>query len=203
MLLPALVLSTVLQPASDRLWEFWRLAHAADGWHARWGGAMRHVSGNAGVFTAGAWPGASTHWGATSTSLPLVAGLITLADVRQRRIDHALALGFPRIERGVLRWPAQRSDGTVEGAAGIPAGTRFRLDPKLDLRALSMPPLVRMIAQAAQRFGLIVRDRSGVVDFYGEDPTPTGTNPFAALLGGERPWQQLALFPWEHLEAIR
>jgi hypothetical protein len=194
---------TVWQPSSDRLWEFWRMRKAGDGWHAQWGGAMRHASQNPGMFTADAWPGASSHWGATSTSLPLVGGLITLGDIQQGWIDHALALGFPRIERGVVRWPAQRTDGTSEGPAGIPAGTRFRLDPRLDLRALPLPPLVRMIAEAAQRFGLIVRDTSGVVDFYGEDPTPIGSNPYAALFSRERPWQQLAQLPWSHLEAIR
>jgi len=29
----------VWQPSTDRLWEFWRLAHGANGWRASWGGA--------------------------------------------------------------------------------------------------------------------------------------------------------------------
>ncbi len=36
----------VWQPSTDRLWEFWRLAHGAEGWHASWGGAMQDVSSN-------------------------------------------------------------------------------------------------------------------------------------------------------------
>jgi hypothetical protein len=35
---------TVWQPSTDRLWEFFGARHAANGWHAQWGGAMRRVS---------------------------------------------------------------------------------------------------------------------------------------------------------------
>jgi hypothetical protein len=194
---------TVWQPSTDRLWEFWGMHHASDGWHARWGGAMRHVSQNPGYFSARAWPGASYHWGATATGLPLVGGLITLEDLRLGHIDHALAIGVPRVAAGVVTWPAQRTDGTAEAPAGIPAGTRFRLDPHLDLARLSLPPLTRMIAEAAQRYGMVVRDTSGVVDFYAEDPTPTGTDPWRELVGGGYLWQLLSLFPWDRLEVVR
>lgn len=193
---------TVWQPSTDRLWEFWHLTREGDGWHAGWGGAMDHVSSNPGVFTSAAWPGADSRWGATATSLPLVGGLITLEDLQRQHIDHALALGLPRIARAVVRPPAQRTDGTAEGPTAIPAGTRFRLDPSLDLQTLSLPPLTLMIAEAAQRYGIVVRDTSGVVDFYGEDPTPTGSDPYRALLGAEYVWQQLARFPWDRLEVV-
>jgi hypothetical protein len=193
---------TVWQPSTDRMWEFWHLRHQQDGWHARWGGAMDHVSENPGVFTAQAWPGANSHWGATATSLPLVGGLITLEDLQRQNIDHALALGLPRVARGVVLSPAQRTDGTAEGRGAIPAGTRFRLDPSLDLQSLSLPPLTLMIAQAAQRYGIVVRDTSSIVNFYGEDPTPTGTDPYRALFADEYIWEQLAKFPWQRLEVI-
>jgi hypothetical protein len=193
---------TVWQPSKDRLWEFWRLRREADGWHAAWGGAMTHVSQNQGVFTRTAWPGASSRWGATATSLPLVGGLITLEDLRLGHINHALALGLPKIARGVVRSPAQRTDGTAEGPSAIPAGTRFRLDPSLNLQSLALPRLVLMIAEAAQRYGIVVRDTSSVVDFYGEDPTPSGSNPYRALMDGEYLWQQLSRLPWDHIEAI-
>ena len=35
---------TIWQPSTDRLWEFWQARRASDGWHARWGGAIRRVS---------------------------------------------------------------------------------------------------------------------------------------------------------------
>jgi hypothetical protein len=194
---------TIWQPSTDRLWEFWGMHHEPDGWHARWGGAMEHVSRNPGYFNASAWPGASYHWGATATGLPLVGGLITLEDLRLGYIDHALAIGVPRLAAGAVTWPAQRTDGTSDAQEGIPAGTRFRIDPHIDLARLSLPPLTRMIADAAQRYGMVVRDTSGVVDFYAEDPTPTGMNPLRELLRGSYLWQLLSLFPWNHLEVVR
>jgi hypothetical protein len=192
---------TLWQPATDRLWEFWRLRAGADGWRASWGGAMDHVSEDPGYFAADSWPGADAHWGATSTSLPLVAGLITLQDLRQGRIDHALALGLPQVA-STFMWPAQRTDGTASGPSAIPAGTRFRVSPRLDLSKLSLPPLARMLAEAAQRYGMVVRDTSGIVDFYGEDPAPTASHPYRSLLGGQFPWQVIARFPWNALQML-
>lgn len=61
------------------------------------------------------------------------------------------------------------------------------------------------MARAAQRYGIVVRDQSGVVVFYGEDPTPTGSNPYAGsagYFGGEYPHRLLARFPWEQLKAL-
>ena len=193
---------TVWQPSRDRLWEFWRLGKSHGEWHAQWGGAMRHVSRSPGYFSPSSWPGARSNWGASATSLPLVGGLITLADLQRGEIDHALALGFPLTQARVVRFPAQRTDGKSTGADTVPEGTRLRLDPQLDLASLHLPPLTAMIALAAQRYGIVVRDTSGVVDFYGEDPSPTGSDPFLALFEGQRPWQLLGQFPWASLQAL-
>jgi hypothetical protein len=193
---------TVWQPSRDKLWEFWRLGKSHGAWHAQWGGAMRDVSQSPGYFSPSSWPGARSNWGASATSLPLVGGLITLADAQRGAIDHALALGFPLTQAGVVRFPAQRTDGKSTGADAVPEGTRLRLDPALDLASLHLPPLTAMIARAAQTYGLVVRDTSGVVDFYGQDPTPAASNPFRALYEGERPWQLLAQFPWNRLQVV-
>jgi hypothetical protein len=193
---------TVWQPGHDKLWEFWRLGKSSTGWHAQWGGAMRHVSSSPGYFTPSSWPGARSNWGATATSLPLVGGLVTLADLKRGSIDHALALGFPLTQAGVFRFPAQRTDGKSRGVDAVPEGTRFRLDPQLNLSSLDLPPLTAMIARAAQRYGIIVRDTSGVVDFYGQDSGSSKSGPFAALFEGQRPWQLLARFPWADLQAL-
>lgn len=194
---------TVWQPSRDRLWEFWGLSRQADGWHARWGGAMERLSESPGYFSASAWPGAQYNWGATATSLPLVGGLITLKDLQKGQIDHAVALSLPVTDAGVWSWPAQRTDGSGTSPTAIPEGARFRLDPALNIAALGLPTLTRMIAVAAQRYGIVVRDTSGVVDFYGEDPTPTGTNPWKAATGGQPIWALLSQLPWAHLEALR
>lgn len=193
----------VYQPSRDRMWEFWLAERRPGGWHARWGGAIQRVSQNPGYFTADAWPGAKSHWGATASSLPLLAGLIRTSEARAGKINHALALNLPQIRAGQYTYPAQRTDGNATGPSTIPEGAHFRLDPRLNLKALHLPPLTKAIAQAAQTYGVIVRDKSGTVTFEGEDPTPTGRDPWTQILQGQFPSQQLQDFPWEHLQLLR
>lgn len=194
---------TVWQPSTDRLWEFWKLSLQADGWHASWGGAMRHASRNPGYFSTHAWPGAQPRWGASGSSLPLVAGLITLHDLAQGRIDHALAIAVPHVRAGVWSWPAQRSDGDSPSPDTLPEGARLRLDPRLNLDALNLPPLTRMLARAAQTYGIVVRDTSSVVGFFGQDPMPSHSNAYTRWLGGQFTWQPLAQFPWDRLVVLQ
>ncbi|HLH66177.1 MAG TPA: hypothetical protein VKV27_10780 [Solirubrobacteraceae bacterium] len=197
---------TIWQPATDRLWELFHARLEADGWHAAWGGAMDDVSRSPGYYTAASWPGAQANWGATATSFPVAAGVITLAQIRAGAIDHALALDVPRPRAGVVAWPAQRGDGTGPPSA-IPEGAHLRLDPTLDLDALPMPPLTRMIAVAAQRYGLIVRDGAPAISLFAEDPTQYGGGRLYwgrhAIFGGLTPQQILAAFPWSHLQVLR
>ena len=121
---------TVWQPSSDRLWEFFQARELSDGWHASFGGAIASVSRFPGYYTWDAWPGLSqSWWGATATSLPVVAGTITIAELRAGVIPHALALNIPWALPNVYSWPAQRTDGTSTDPDAIPEGARFRLDP--------------------------------------------------------------------------
>ncbi len=76
---------TIYQPSTDRLWEYWHFRRKGDGWHARWGGAIDDVSSSPGYYTPLSWNGAMSIWGASGTSLPLVAGTMTLAELRSAR----------------------------------------------------------------------------------------------------------------------
>jgi hypothetical protein len=195
---------TVWQPSTDSLWEFWGLRREAGRWRAAWGGAMRRVSRSPGYFTRASWRGANTHWGATATSLPLLAGLIRIHELRRGRIDHALAICVPDARAGVFAWPAQRTDGSLQRADALPEGARLRLDPALDIGALHLPPAARAIAVAAQRYGLIIRDRTlKATGLYAEDPGPAGRDPYPRLFGRRSPAELLAHFPWERLEVLR
>ena len=61
---------TVWQPSTDRLWEFFGARRRKDGWHAKWGGAIRRVSKNRGYYTEGAWPGdLAARWDAHGAEL--------------------------------------------------------------------------------------------------------------------------------------
>lgn len=188
----------VWQPSTDTQWEFWhasrQMAGLQPGWHAGWGAVIHNVSQSWGINPR--------PFGATASGLALMGGLITLDDVRANDIEHALALGIPRVTQGIAVAPANRTDGRFSGSNTIPEGTRFRLDPKLNIDALGLPPATLAIARAAQRYGMIVRDGSGSVSLYAEDPTPTGSNPYAQWFGGQSPSQLLARFPWDRLQAL-
>jgi len=202
---------TIWQPSTNKLWEFFHTTKEADGWHAAWGGAIDNVSRSPGYYTFESWRGALPVWGATATSLPAAAGVITLQDTRQGRIDHALALELPDPRAGVWTWPAQRSDGTGTDPNGLPEGSRLRLDPSLNLNALHLPRLTLMIARAAQNYGLIVRDQTHhAIGLYAENPLPLGKNPYyshgvpapAGPFQGQWPYALLSRFPWNHLQVL-
>lgn len=194
---------TIWQPGTGKLWEFWVASHQVDGWHAEYGGAIANVGASPGFYDASSWPGSDWYWGATATSLPVIGGTMLIDELRAGRIDHALAMAIPSARHGTFSWPAQRSDGTNDDSAAIPEGARFRLDPSLDIDRLDLPPFTRMMAEAAQRYGMVVRDQTAhAVGFYGEDPTPTGSDPYPALFGGLSPLDLLARFPWDHVQLL-
>jgi hypothetical protein len=184
----------VWQPARDTMWEFWKMRHAGDGWHARWGGRMRRVSCNRGAFKA--------PLGATATGLPLLGGLIGAGELRRGRIDHALAFALPEARSGVFAPPATRTDGLTADRRAIPLGTRFRLPPGLDLDRLGLTGPARVIAEAVQRYGMIARDKSGAVTFYAEAPTPRRRLDYGRLFGGRTAAELLQRFPWDRLRAL-
>lgn len=148
-------------------------SHGDSQWHVRWGGRLSDTSVNPGhAMDRHSTRGTFDHrlrlartepayeargWLATATSLPLAAGIVTFDDWRRRTIDHAVGIALPQhlLTSGQFVWPAQRTDG--RGAGPIPQGTRFRLpaDYRVDPAA---PELVRILAEAAKRHGLIVWD---------------------------------------------
>jgi hypothetical protein len=186
-------------------------------WHASWGGRIQNVSLDPGYYRdlpdgAGGYS-ERAGWGATASSLPVVGGLITLSDLAAGQINHALSLMVPQAAKGIFSFPAQRTDGISSAANAIPEGSRFRLPASLNLAAIKMPAVTRMIAQAAQTYGLIVNDQTGAsVGFRAEDPTPLTRqgqpNPYSSTYfmsttgHYESPNLLLASFPWASLELV-
>ncbi len=210
---------TIYQPSTNTLWELWEMHRIPSGqWQAGWGGRIVQVSSSPGYYQNVAGPdgrGAleQSNWGATASGLPIAAGLITLSDLASGHINHALALLVPKAKAKVFFCPAQRTDGYDTSPDAIPEGAHFRLNPSLDLSKLAMPPVTRMIAEAAQKYGLIVNDQTGVtVGFRAQDPTPlmrTGLpNPYGTYFANpasghyQMPTQFLASFPWSHLQLL-
>jgi hypothetical protein len=156
---------------------------------------MTNASKNPGYFTDG--------YGATATGLPLVGGLIRRDEMAAGTIDHALAFDIPQPEARRVVWPANRTDGIAAASAGsIPEGTRFRLDPALDIAALRLPRAAAAMARAVQKYGMVVIDRSSSVTFKAEDPARFGMDPWPGLFG--TPWPNVMLrgFPWSRLQVV-
>ncbi|MFN8124498.1 MAG: DUF4124 domain-containing protein [Thermoleophilia bacterium] len=184
----------IWQPSSDTMWEFWGFSRNGSRLTAKAGARIIGVSRSSGIIEA--------PYGATASGLPAAGGVITERDIRRGVIDHALAIAIPAPLKERLTFPATRTDGWSDDPAAPMEGQRFRLDPSLDVRSLGLHPLVRMIAEAAQKYGIVVRDQSGAVVFYGEDPRGLGRNAFTRILGGQDRKALLETFPWERLQAL-
>ncbi len=128
-------------------------------------------------------------------------------ELRTGVIPHALAMNIPWAKPESYSWPAQRTDGASSDPNAIPEGARFRLDPKLDIDELNLPPMTRMIAKAAQRYGMIVRDQTGhAISLFAENDAQYGTDPYTGtngFYGGPYPNPVLQAFPWDHLQLLK
>jgi hypothetical protein len=185
-------------------------------WRAAYGGVIRGVSQSPGYYRdrldASGAVIEKSGWGSSATKMPVAAGLLTKADLERGRIDHALSFGVPNsddatsiIRSGAFAYPAQDSDGRATQPGSIPEGARLRLDPDYDVNQLSNP-VVRMLAVAAQDYGMILHDGSGGVVIYAEDPAPyagTAEANFYEDYAGPRPAKIATQFPWDHLQVVR
>ncbi len=190
---------SIYQPSTDTLWSYWKLNRQADGWHACWGGRIDGVSSSPGYFLNG--------FGTTATGLAGEGGMVNIRDVQAGSIDHALTLSLvsPATWKTVS-WPAQRSDGGDLDPDAIPEGTRLRLDPSVDVDALPLHPIARMVAKAAQTYGFIVSDKAGAVGVAAEGGAAIrsygGSDPWPALMKGTPSYGIMAGFPWSRLQAL-
>ena len=128
----------------------------------------------------------------------------------------SIALGLLLIVSVVIPSFAHQAKSAVDRVRGgrpppadsIPAGAHFRLDPTLDLSKLSLPPLTRLIAQAAQRYGLIVTDRTNWMVGIGAESGvpyvgPSAPDPYKAYMGTKTANQILDAFPWSRLQLVK
>jgi hypothetical protein len=99
--------------------------------------------------------------------------------------------------------PAQRTDGTSTASGAIPEGAHLRIKPNVNLADIPMTPMVRMLAQAAQTYGIVIRDKTYGADvFYTQQPTAGQANPVTPLLKGQSLGTALKAFPWNDLEVL-
>lgn len=192
---------TVYQASTDTLWEFWKTKKVDGQWQACWGGRIQHASNNEGIF--------DRYYGTTATSLPFIGGQITAEELKRGEIKHVMGISLVDLDHyKVFSWPAHRSDGFNPNkiANRIPEGTRFRLDPTINVDALNMNPIGKIIAKAAQKYGFVVWDRAGAISLRAQNPYTYTTlgqpNPYDALFAGSKAYAILSGFPWDKLQFL-
>jgi hypothetical protein len=189
----------IWQPSTDTTWELWQAHQDGDGnWSACWGGRITSVSRSDGVFP---YP-----YGLSASGLSYLAGTIKAQELQAGRIDHAIAVNVVETAAGTQVPPANRNDGNSTSSIAIPEGTRFRLDPTIDVTRLGLSPVAVTVAKALQRYGMIVTDTAGAVVLMAEDAQPFlargEANPYVALFAGAESYSVLDGMPWSRLEVV-
>ena len=140
-------------------WGFWRIEKKSGKWVAQNG---YHYNTQ--------WSGVPpTGFVSRGAGVPYLTGLIRPWEIKQGRIDHAIALGvnYPNM---LHIYPATKSDGKTLDHF-FPAGARFQLNPSLtdlDFETWGLDRTGRIIAKALQDYGMILVDGSGHPKIYGE-----------------------------------
>jgi hypothetical protein len=153
-----------------RAWDTWGFRVKPDGTFESNTGMTYALDGD-GVFRTDEFPvvnGESIHFHGPSraSGVPAIAGLILYDEVLAGEIRHKLAcaIRFPAFQEFVF--PAAWTDGPVPG--GIPEGAVIQLDPALDLSSFDLLPGEKVVARAAQRYGMVVVDYADGGTLYGE-----------------------------------
>ncbi|MGW1430790.1 helix-turn-helix domain-containing protein [Streptomyces sp. NPDC002431] len=119
---------------------------------------------------------------ATGSGLSRLAGVITRADWKAGRIDHALSFGTPD-NNGRYVFPAVGSDGQEQGRWR--EGQFIWLDRAYDIDAdTSLRPYERMVAKSLQEYGAFNVKNAGRFSFtseYGSKPPGTNGDGYASL----------------------
>jgi Ca-dependent carbohydrate-binding module xylan-binding len=152
----------VVDEAGGKSYEFWQAKFSNGKWTTSWG-AINDLNGSG-------WGGNSTGSGASR-----LGGVIQLHEIAAGAIPHALSIQIDNTCKTTFRSPATKTDGQSSRSDCIPEGARVRLDPAVDLDALTLTPAVRAIGRALQTYGAYVVDTGGspVSLSFEMDPTAT------------------------------
>lgn len=97
-----------------------------------------------------------------AAGLPVAALLFSADEIAAGSIDHAIRFLLPnvRMRAGVYVHPATHAGAPSGGIDALPYGSRLRL--RADYPLDSLPSPVRIIAQAMQRYGMILADGGNI-----------------------------------------
>jgi hypothetical protein len=159
----------VVDKTAEMSWDLYNADDSSGGWTAGLAASMDLTSDGVRPPTANSpwWAGQ----GARACGFPLIAGLITVDEVKAGKIEHALILAYPHIRSRYYTPPASTAQGTTTDAIqtrGVECGGQIQLDPTLDLSTLGLSSTGLMIAKALQTYGAFVGDYSGAISLYAD-----------------------------------
>lgn len=158
----------IIDTVTHTEYNLWKAGRTATGWKA----------GNVSIYNI-LWDGTPVMHSARGSGIPSYAGLIRPWEIRQGRIEHALAFGYTETATEKCVFPASKTDGKSSLPFAMPEGARIQLDPTLtdvDFDRMGLGPTGKIIARALQEYGMILVDTSGSLKIYMEDLI---NNPFA------------------------
>ncbi len=160
----------VVDTAAETSWDLYNANDGSGSWTASLAASMDLTSDGVRPPTNDSpwWAGQ----GARACGFPLIAGLITVDEVKAGKIDHALVLAYPHIRSRYYTPPASSAQGTTSEAIqtrGVECGGQIQLDPTLDLSTLGLSSTGLMIARALQIYGAFVGDYSGAISLYADE----------------------------------
>ena len=191
---------TIYNADTKQLVELWKARKVDGQWQACWGGRLNDASQSMGVF--------SGTWGMSASGMAMWATTIRASEIAQGRIDHVIGMSIP-FTKSTISSPAVRTDGWRTGTE-LSIGQMLRLPASVDIDAMTLSPLARTIAKAAQEYGIIITDTGGSVAFSAENAHGMATNPYPELFRNRYAFQELqarpglgeAAFPLEQLVAL-
>lgn len=183
----------VIDPVAGREFGMWQAKQSGTSWTASAGAAVS-LAGD-GVAPRGTASG-------NAANFPLLGGLIRPEEILQGRIDHALVFGMPGIGQGPPVCPATHNAPTTSDPNALREGQLLQLDPSLNVDALALPAWQKTIARAAQVYGMYLRDNSGSLALYAENPIARGYDAWALVGLGGLDSAPLAGFPWDRFRVV-
>jgi hypothetical protein len=180
----------VYEPRTQHEWDMWR---AVPAWSAS-AGSAESMRGD-GFIPDGVASG-------DAANLPLLGGLIRPEEILQGHIDHALVFGIPGVGRGAAICPATHNTPTTNDPNAPHEGQRFQLDPSVAISSLPIPAWEKPIARAMQVYGMYLRDSSGTLTVYAENPISRGYDAWARVGLHEITSAPLRGIPWADFRAL-
>lgn len=207
-----------------------------DFWQAKYDSVTQRItSASAAIkFPLGSVNVGSTGWSGNAANTPLRRGLITPENVSAAAINETLQFAhrsiggttssykFPGLHNANTcnRWYQTDAEAQALGlgynsvadymadcnANYLPEGTWMRLDPNIDVDAISpaLPAWQKTVAKALQNHGVVLRDNGGTLSVYGENTINRGgTAAWGSTgLGSGNSTGFASNFPWDKMQVL-